>query len=156
MIGGHNGSLNSKPTRRTHVSIEQMLESYKATAYAKNVDAFVALFDDDVRVFDMWGRWSYEGAGEWRRTVGEWFGSLGDERVAVEFDDVETTIGEDVAAVHAFVTFTGLSADGEELRSMNNRLTWVLRKTDDDVWKVVHEHTSAPIDFETAKVILEK
>ena len=40
--------------------------------------------------------------------------------------------------------YRGLSADGEELRSMNNRLTWVLRKDANGVWKIVHEHTSAP------------
>jgi ketosteroid isomerase-like protein len=39
---------------------------------------------------------------------------------------------------------------------MNNRLTWALRKTDRGKWKVVHEHSSAPIDFETAKVILNR
>ena len=137
-------------------SIAKMLDSYRAAAYAKDVDAFVALFDENVRVFDMWGRWSYDGAGEWRTMVSEWFGSLGDERAAIEFDDVQTIIGNDVAAAHAFVTFKRLSADGEELRSMNNRLSWVLQKRGEDGWKVVHEHTSAPIDFETAKVMLSR
>ena len=159
MIRGRNGSLNSNADRRPeltdHQSIEQMLESYKAAAYAKDVDTFVALFDENVRVFDMWGRWSYDGAGEWRKTVSEWFGSLGDEKVAIEFHDVQTIIGDGVASASAFVTFKGLSAEGEELRAMNNRLTWVLRKTDEGEWKVIHEHTSAPIDFQTAKVILK-
>jgi uncharacterized protein (TIGR02246 family) len=135
--------------------IEELLNRYRDAVYAKDVDAFVSLFDDGVSVFDMWGRWSYDGADAWRATVTEWFGSLGDERVVVEFSDVRTVAGDDVAAAHAFVTFKGLSADGDELRSMNNRLTWVLRKTN-GVWKVVHEHTSAPIDFETAKVMLQR
>jgi ketosteroid isomerase-like protein len=59
----------------------------------------------------------------------DWFGSLGGEKVAVEFDDLQTVTGGDVAAAHAFITFKGLSAYDEELRAMNNRLTWVLRKT---------------------------
>jgi hypothetical protein len=50
-----------------------------AVVYARDVDAFMALFDDD-------GASSTRGA-------------------------------------HAFVTFTGLSADGRMLRSLNNRLT---------------------------------
>ena len=86
----------------------------------------------------------------------EWFGSLGSERVSLELQDVQIIIGDGVAVAHAFVTFKGLSAEGEALRAMNNRLTWALRKTDSDVWKVVHEHTSAPVDFETAKVILQR
>ncbi len=139
-----------------HASIEEMLEQYKAAAYAKDVDAFVALFDENVRVFDMWGRWSFDGAGEWRESVSEWFSSVGDDRIGVEFDDVQTVVGDGVSAASAFVTFRGLSPDGQELRSMNNRLSWVLRKTEEGEWKVVHEHSSAPIDFETAKVILRR
>lgn len=133
--------------------IEQVLQAYPAAVYARDVDAFVALYDDDVRVFDAWGRWSYEGAAAWRGMVTEWFGSLGDERVAVELQEVETIVGESVAVVHAFVTFSGLSAEGEELRAMDNRLTWALRRTPGGDWKVSHEHTSAPADFDTAKVI---
>ena len=136
--------------------IEQMLESYKAAVDHKDVGAFVALYDDDVQVFDMWGRWSYDGAEAWRGMATEWFGSLGGERVAVEFDDVRIVVGEVVAAAHALVTFKGLSADGEELRSMHNRLTWTLQRSDSGTWEVVHEHTSAPVDFETGKVMLQR
>ena len=62
----------------------------------------------------------------------------------MKFDDVRTQAGADVAAVNAFTTFAAVSPDGTELRSMNNRLTWVLRKDADGAWKIVHEHTSAP------------
>jgi uncharacterized protein (TIGR02246 family) len=126
--------------------IEDMLARYAAAVRAKDVDAFVALYAEDVRVFDLWGRWSYDGADAWRATAEEWFGSLGDEQVALELDEVRTVVGEDVAAAHAFVTFRGLSAEGDELRAMSNRLTWALRRTADGGWQVVHEHTSAPAD----------
>ena len=135
--------------------VAALLESYRDAVYAKDVEAFVAIFADDVRVFDMWGAWSHDGIDAWRRMAEEWFGSLGDELVRVEFDDVQTTVSDDVAVLSAFVTFTGLSADGEELRSMNNRLTWGLRKAD-GTWKVVHEHTSAPVDMATGKVDLKR
>ena len=45
------------------------------------------------------------------------------------------------------VTYAGLSAEGEELRSMQNRLTWALRVSG-HVLRITHEHTSAPIGFE--------
>jgi ketosteroid isomerase-like protein len=64
--------------------------------------------------------------------------------VAVEFDEIRTQAGEDVAAVSAFTTFAAVATDGTELRSMNNRLTWILRKDADGAWKIAHEHTSAP------------
>jgi ketosteroid isomerase-like protein len=87
--------------------------------------------------------------------VAEWFGSLGTDTVAVEFDEVRSQTGDEVAAVTAFTTFRGLSAEGEELRSMNNRLTWILRKESDGTWKIVHEHTSAPAGDE-GKVLLRR
>ena len=135
--------------------VESLLDAYRDAVDAKDVDAFVAIFADDVRVFDMWGTWSHDGIDAWREMAEGWFGSLGDERVRVDFDDVQTTVGEDAAVLSAFVTFAGLSADGQELRSMNNRLTWGLRKVD-GTWKVVHEHTSAPVDMATGKVDLRR
>lgn len=124
--------------------MEEMLEAYAAAVRAKDVDAFVGLYADDVRTFDLWSVWSYDGKDAFRGMVEEWFGSLGDDVVAVGYDEVRTQAGEDVAALSAFLTFRGLSAEGEELRSMNNRLTWVLRKDGDGAWKIAHEHTSAP------------
>ena len=57
---------------------------------------------------------------------------------------MRTQTGQDVAAVSAFTTFAAVTPTGEKLRSMNNRLTWVLRKDADGAWKIAHEHTSAP------------
>jgi uncharacterized protein (TIGR02246 family) len=129
-----------------HAQIEQVLEAYRAAVHAQDVDAFVALYDDDVRVFDTWGRWSYDGIEAWRGMAAEWFGSLGGDQVVVEHADVRIEVGGDLAVAHAFTRFKGLSASGEELRAMDNRLTWALRRTDGGAWKVVHEHTSAPVD----------
>jgi uncharacterized protein (TIGR02246 family) len=135
--------------------VRALLDAYRDAVRAKDVDAFIAIFADDVRVFDMWGTWSHDGIDSWREMAVGWFGSLGDELVQVDFDDVQTTIGDDTAVLSAFVTFAGLSADGAELRSMNNRLTWGLRKTGGS-WKVVHEHTSAPVELATGKVDLRR
>jgi uncharacterized protein (TIGR02246 family) len=122
---------------------EAMLDSYVAAVRAKDVEAFLNLYADDTRNFDLWGVWAYDGKAALRPVIEEWFGSVGTDTIGVEFDDVRTETGQDVAAVSAFTTFRGISAEGEELRSMNNRLTWILRR-DGDGWKIVHEHTSAP------------
>ena len=125
--------------------MEQMLDAYADAVRAKDVDGFVDLYADDVRAFDLWSEWSYDGKDALRGMVAEWFGSLpDDEVVAVKFDEVRTQSGTDVAAVSAFTTFAAESPDGTELRSMNNRLTWILRRDADGAWKIVHEHTSAP------------
>jgi len=125
--------------------MDEILTAYAAAVRAKDIDAFVGLYADDIRTFDLWSVWEYDGKDALRVMVTEWFGSLADdEEVAVRFDDVRTQAGPDVAAVSAFTTFAAVSPDGTESRSMNNRLTWVLRKEADGSWKIAHEHTSAP------------
>ena len=149
-------SRSPENKRPKEPEVEEMLAAYAAAVRAKDVDAFVGLYEDDVRTFDLWNVWSYDGKPALREMVGEWFGSLADdEEVAVKFDEVRGQPGEDVAAVSAFTTFAAVSSDGTELRSMNNRLTWVLRKDADGAWKIAHEHTSAPAGDE-GKVSLRR
>ena len=139
----------------TEKSIARILETYKAAVFARDVDALMRLYDPGVRVFDAWGVWSYEGSAAWRGAVEGWFTSLRTERVKVNFEDVQTVEGRDVALVSAIVTYAGISAQGEPLRSMQNRLTWVLRTTG-HVPRIVHEHSSAPIGFDDSKAILQR
>ena len=136
-------------------TVSQVLAAYKAAVNAKDVDTFVSLYDEDMVIFDMWGEWSYKGVESWRRIVTDWFGSLGNERLIVELDNAQVITEHNIAVAHAFVIFKGISAEGETLRAMENRFTWVLRNRE-GVWKILHEHSSAPIDFETSKVILQR
>jgi ketosteroid isomerase-like protein len=78
--------------------------------------------------------------------------SLGEERVAVTFDRVQTTVTSDLAALTARVVYAAIDAQGTELRSMQNRLTWVL-KPDGDSWQIIHEHTSVPIGPDLAGLL---
>ena len=133
---------------------EDLLDRYAAAARAKDAEAFLSFYADDVRTFDLWSVWSYDGKDALRAMVEEWFGSVGSDLIAVEFDDVRVEAGEEVAAVSAFTTFRGISAEGEELRSMNNRLTWILRR-EPEGWKITHEHTSAPAGDE-GKISLKR
>jgi uncharacterized protein (TIGR02246 family) len=136
-------------------AVRQVLEGYKAAVFAKDVDAFIALYDADLQVFDMWGQWSHRGLAAWRAMAAEWFGSLGTERVVVDFSEVHTVVSPDLAVAYAFVTYTAVGADGAKLRSLDNRMTLALRPQG-GAWKIVHEHTSAPIDGETTKAIFQR
>ena len=133
----------------------QVLEDYESAVFAKDVDAFLALYDAEVRVFDMWGSWSYSGIAAWRAVVVGWFGALGSDRVVVEFGDAQVRAAPDIAVINVFVAYRGVSAEGVELRTMTNRMTLALRRTAGR-WKIVHEHTSAPIDHETMKAVLTR
>lgn len=122
----------------------RLCDSYVRAVREKSVDAFLGLYNPTARVFDTWGAWSHEGEPARRKVIEQWFGSLGEERVAVTFDRVQTVVTDDLASLTARVVYAAIDAKGTELRSMQNRLTWVL-KPDGDSWKIIHEHTSVPI-----------
>ena len=135
--------------------IANVLKSYASAVLSKDVKTFMHLYDPNVRVFDAWGVWLYEGAAAWQVAVEGWFTSLSNESVHVKFDDVRSLGGPDLAMVSAIVTYAGVSAGGQPLRSMQNRITWVLRTSGHNL-RIVHEHTSAPIDFDESKAILKR
>ena len=134
--------------------IKSLFDDYKAAVFQKDIDAFLALFDENVRVFDMWA-WAYEGHVAWRGMVTGWFSSLGAERDVVSFDDIRIQESGDIGVASAFMRFAAVSEKGEELRFLQNRLTWVVQKKA-GVWKIIHEHTSGPVDGETMKVRLQR
>ena len=139
----------------TEKEVRRVIGSYGAAVLAKDVEAFMRLYHPTVRVFDAWGVWLYEGAPAWRIAVEGWFASLGSERVRVSFSEMQTTADQAVAVVSAIVTYSAESAQGEPLRSLQNRITWVLRETG-HVLRIAHEHSSAPIGFEDSKAILTR
>ena len=135
--------------------IQRVIGLYEAAVLARDVEAFMRLYHPAVRVFDAWGVWLYEDAPSWRRAVEGWFTSLGSERVRVSFSEVQTTAEQTVGTVSAVVTYAAESEQRMPLRSMQNRITWVLRETG-HVLRIVHEHTSAPIGIEDFKAILTR
>jgi ketosteroid isomerase-like protein len=136
-------------------AIAKILAAYQSAVRAKDVEAFMRLYDPAVRVFDAWGIWSYENAETWQVAVEGWFASNPTEQVKVAFDDVRSVVTPAFTSVTAIVTYAAVSAEGGPLRAMQNRLTWILR-TSGHVLRIVHEHTSAPAGFEDGKVILQR
>jgi uncharacterized protein (TIGR02246 family) len=133
----------------------QILEAYKTAVYDRDAEAFLRLYDQDARVFDTWGVWSYEGIASRRQSIEGWFSSLGQERVKVSFDVVQVTVDQELAVLTAMGRYAAISTDGAELRSMQNRFTWALRRKEGN-WSIVHEHTSTPIGFSDQKGILQR
>jgi ketosteroid isomerase-like protein len=134
--------------------IRQALAAYQAAILAKDVDAFMAIYADDVRIFELWNRWEHDNA-SWREMATGWFGFLGEERSVVEAHGVRTQVATDMALLSASLTYRAVDEDGRELRSLDNRLSWVLRQRGGR-WLVVHEHTSVPLAMDGAKGILKR
>lgn len=135
--------------------VSHVLAQYKAAVYDQDVNAFVSLYADDVHVFDMWNQWELRGIAAWRGMAEGWFGSLGTERVVVSFKDVTATASTDLALGHATVTYTAVSAEGKELRSLDNRMSIALRRAGAE-WKIFHEHTSGPIEHRSLKGMIKR
>lgn len=127
-------------------------EAYAAAVYAKDVAAFTALYAPEVRIFDAWGGWQQRGLEALHASTNEWFGSLGEERVVVTVSDVQHSAGDTLAAIHGLIEFRAISASGEKVRAMQERVTWLLEKQGEGWW-VTHQHSSLPADFETGKVM---
>jgi len=137
-------------------AVRKILDAYRAAVYAKDVDAFMAIYDEDVVVFDMWGPgWMHQGAASWRGMVEGWFGGLNDERVVVDVENVLVRETAEMGFVSAFVKYSAVSSDGKVLRWLQNRLTCVL-EVKGGVWKITHQHTSSPVDHATLKVSLKR
>jgi uncharacterized protein (TIGR02246 family) len=135
--------------------IETLFRTYKDAVFEKDIETFSSLFDENVRVFDMWEQWTYEGLAAWMGMVKGWFSSLGTNRDVITYDDIQIQTSGEMAVATAFVRFTAVSEAGEELRYLDERLTWVIVKKT-GVWKIVHQHTSGPVDFNSMKVMLRR
>lgn len=135
--------------------IDDIAARYVAAVLAKDEAAFLALYDEAVVVFDMWEDWTYQGRDALAGMVRDWFGSLGEDRVGVRFEPVMSRVDGDWAVWGAIVRYAGLNAAGEELRSMENRMSWTLRRGPAG-WRIVHQHSSSPADFSTMAVKLKR
>ncbi len=136
-------------------SVARLIDQYKSAVRARDVGALIRLYDPRTRIFDAWGVWEYRDLEKWQVAVEGWFGSSPDETFNVWFEDVHASGSEESALVTAIVTYASFSAQGEQIRSMQNRITWALR-TSSHVLRIAHEHTSTPIGFEDQKAILQK
>lgn len=130
--------------------------AYAQAVRNAKVEDFANLYEDGVRIFDLWDQWDMRGGDSNKAMATEWFSSLGDEHVMVTFSDVDIIENSDLAILTCFIRFAGHAADGKRLRFLDERLTVNLRKQKSGDWKVVHQHSSSPINSNGMKVLLER
>ena len=104
--------------------VHTFLRDYAAAVFDRDLQRFVDLYAEDVQ----------------------------DVRVRVTAKDVKTWHDAHVAGGSATLAFAALDADGQPLRSTENRLT-VLLRNEGGTWRVVHQHTSVPVDFQSKHVV---
>jgi ketosteroid isomerase-like protein len=132
--------------------LEDYFTIYKQAAWDKDIERMIGLYDDNVLIYDMWTNGYQTGLIEWSVAIKDWLGSLGEENVNVLFEMIEIHESGAIGFGSALITYQAISSDNTILRSMKNRITIGFRK-EKDMWKVIHQHTSAPINNELVAIL---
>ncbi|WP_232424876.1 YybH family protein [Algoriphagus resistens] len=134
--------------------IEEFFSAYKNAVWQKNASALLKLYDAEVVQFDMWDRGYYSTLQEWAPEIGNWLGSLGEEKVKVDFEMIKIRQSDSIGFASGLIKFQAISSQGTILRSMKNRITIGFSRFEEG-WKVVHQHISAPVASENLTAILD-
>lgn len=127
-------------------SPQEFASAYQRTVRERDLPGHLALYSNKILAFDQWGDWQVQGMGPWERIVEEWFGSIAvGETVEVDFLHAHTLEAPDLAYFTAIAKFAAHDAQGKVIRYLHSRFTAVMR-VEKDEWKVIHQHTSCPID----------
>jgi ketosteroid isomerase-like protein len=120
---------------------ELLVEARVAAVAAKDVEALVAQYAEDVTLFDALGPLRDTGREVERARLREWFGAY---RSAIDLriEDLEVVADGDVAFAHYLFRVKGTMVDGTDV-DMWVRSTVGFRRGEDG-WKIVHEHSSVP------------
>ena len=136
------------------MQIEDFFKIYQNAALNKDTTSMINLYDNHAVIFDMWDQGCLTNPEEWHKIIFDWLNSLGEEKVKVEFEMINIHQSGNVGFASALISFQALSSDDAVLRSMKNRITLGFSKFEDG-WKVIHQHTSAPIGSNGLTAILD-
>jgi ketosteroid isomerase-like protein len=125
---------------------------YKQSAWEKDSETMIGLYDDHVVIFDMWTQGFQTGLAGWATVIKDWLGSLGEEKVNVIFEMIQIHEDGNIGFGSALITYQAISTDSIVIRSMRNRITVGFHKKK-GLWKVIHQHTSAPINSELQAIL---
>ena len=136
------------------MEIEDFFKLYQNAAWHKDAMSMLNLYDKQAVIFDMWDQGYISNSSEWTKIITGWLGSLGNEKVKVEFEMINIHQSDNIGFATALIQFQAISGEGAILRSMKNRITLGFKKFEEG-WKVVHQHTSAPISSNGLTAILD-
>ena len=125
-----------------------ILDNYSRFVRYKDYEGFIGQYAPNLINYDLWQAATYNTMLSWQTNIKKWFDGLGDEYVTVTFRDITVYESTNTAFLHGIISFQGHSKEGNVLRAMDNRLSWGLIYLENG-WKIVHEHTSLPIDTVT-------
>jgi len=131
---------HSNDETELRLRIEERIQAVRA----RDVEALMSHYATDVATYDLITPLANLGSEAVRQRVVEWLASF---QSPLEYDiqDLILAFGGEVAFDHHFTHVRGTTKDGAAVgyRKLQGH------------WKVVHQHSSVPIDMETQKGIFD-
>jgi uncharacterized protein (TIGR02246 family) len=141
----------ASPTNN-QTEVRQLLARWEKAFRAKDLAGVMSVYGAGVVGFDIVPPLQVVSAKNYRKNYEEFF-ALYDGPLEVEFRDLKIVAGENVAFLHALERISGTIKGGQK-SDLWVRVTSGLRKTNGK-WLIVHDHISAPADFDTGKAALD-
>jgi uncharacterized protein (TIGR02246 family) len=134
-------------------SVQSVFDRYTAAVQASDADSLLALYADDVHVYDLMAPFERHGKESGREMIAAWLGNK-EEKQSCTIEDLHVDESGDLAVARASVRYEVNMPDGTH-HGMWNRATWALRRIEGE-WKIVMEHTSVPLGAEDMQPVFER
>lgn len=129
--------------------VQSLLDSYSQAVKTRDIEGFLGIYDKAVTAFDAWDEWQYTGLHNWRAVPTDWFTEPGDDVFDAKFRDVYVEGDGDLLVVRGLIDYTSEQM-GPSV--MTNRFSWIVKVIDGE-YKIIHEHTSLPVDRQTGHMM---
>lgn len=140
----------SQPAMNDKAQIEALENQFAVAFNAKDVDAIMKAYEPDqgLFVFDVVTPRQYVGYAAYKK---DWQGFLAGFKGPLKFAMSDLSIDTDgtMGYSHSIQHVSGTDAKDKPVEFVV-RITDVYRKID-GAWKIVHEHVSVPVNFDTGK-----
>ena len=134
--------------------VRQLLDRWGKAFRAKDINGVMAVYAPGTAVvaFDVIPPLERVGSESYRKNYEDFF-AMYEGPLDYEFRDLRIVAGHDVAFIHCLERLSGTLKGGQK-SDLWLRVTSGLRKMNGR-WFIIHDHISAPVDFETGKAALD-
>ncbi|RXG11422.1 ketosteroid isomerase-like protein [Leeuwenhoekiella aestuarii] len=144
-----NGFVASEEEKKI---ILEKREKWRQDFEARDVEAIMSYYVDDILSYDLMAPIQFEGEKMWRDNWINFFKFFPAE-IKITLEDLTVFQEGNLAALRGLTRLTATTMDGNEV-DMWARESNVLRKIDGE-WLIVHDHISVPMDFENGMALTD-
>lgn len=144
----------SASSAKSEAEVRQLIGHWEAAFQAKDLDGVMSVYvpGTELVAFDVVPPLQRLGYDAYRNNYKAFFAQY-DGPLVLEMRNLEVNAGADVAFIHCLERMSGTLKSGEK-SEVWLRVTSGLRKIH-GVWRIVHDHVSAPVNFESGKAVLD-